>query len=184
MPGRSCYLLLWTLVVCSLLADVASQARAAVYRHTDAQGNVVWSDRPGGTRAEIRAPRVLSPSSDSSTHQITPATPARFAPYQRIVIKPRSSPVTVEQARRGIPLRLDIVPRLRAGDRVQLTIDGRRHQSPLFSHVLMAMGLKAGRHALVAEVLDSAGAVRQRSGVMTLEVFAASTSESDPASPR
>lgn len=184
VPGRSCYPLLWTLGVCWLLADLPSQAHAAVYRHTDAQGNIVWSDRPGGTRAQVRAPRVLSPSSGTDSPGAVPATPVRFTPYQRVVLKPRSAPVTVEQARRGIPLRLDIVPRLRAGDQVQLIIDGRRHQSPLSSHVLMAMGLKAGRHALVAEVLDSAGVVRQRSDVMTLDVLAASTSESEPANSR
>lgn len=173
-------MMLWIVVVWLLLASATSQARAEVYRHTDARGNVVWSDRPGGTRAEIRAPRVLSPSRGSDKSMATPVAPARFTPYQRVFFKPRSAPVTLEQARRGIALRLETVPRLRSGDRVQLIIDGRRHQSALFSHVLMAMGLAAGRHELVAEILDSTGAVRQRSRVMTLEVLATSEPGASP----
>ena len=171
MSGRFCHMMLWIVVFWLLLAFATSQARAEVYRHTDARGNVVWSDRPGGTRAEIRAPRVLSPSRASDKSMATPVAFARFTPYQRVFFKPRSAPVTLEQARRGIPLRLETVPRLRSGDQVQLIIDGKRHQSALFSHVLMAMGLAAGRHELVAEILDSTGTVRQRSRVMTLEVL-------------
>ncbi|REC95263.1 DUF4124 domain-containing protein [Kushneria indalinina] len=170
MPGRFCYLMLWTVVVWLLLVAAMPQARAAVYRHTDAQGNIVWSDRPGGTRAEVRAPRVLSPSKASDATAAIPPAPAVFVPYQRLTLKPRTAPVTLDQARRGIPLRLEIAPRLRAGDRVQLRVDGRRHQSPLASRVLVAMGLTPGRHALVAELLDSSGTVRQRSPVMTLEI--------------
>ncbi len=164
-------MMLWIVVFWLLLASATSQARAEVYRHTDARGNVVWSDRPGGTRAEIRAPRVLSPSRASDKSMATPVASTRFTPYQRVFFKPRSAPVTLEQARRGIPLRLETVPRLRSGDQVQLIIDGKRHQSALFSHVLMAMGLAAGRHELVAEILDSTGTVRQQSRVMTLEVL-------------
>ncbi|WP_165814112.1 DUF4124 domain-containing protein [Kushneria phyllosphaerae] len=173
-------MMLWTIVVCLLLAAATSQARAAVYRHTDAQGNIVWSDHPGGTRTAIRAPRVLSPGGASDASVLLPAAPLRFTPYQRVLLRPRSAPVTLEQARRGIPLRLETAPRLRTGDRVQLSVDGQRHQSPLFSHVLMAMGLTAGRHALVAEIIDSAGTVRQRSKVMALEVLAVSDNEASP----
>ncbi|WP_445620522.1 DUF4124 domain-containing protein [Kushneria sp. Sum13] len=173
-------MMLWTIVVWLLLAAATSPARAAVYRHTDAQGNIVWSDHPGGTRAAIRAPRVLSPVGASDISVVIPAAPGRFTPYQRVLLKPRSAPVTLEQARRGISLRLETTPRLRPGDRVQLSVDGQRHQSPLFSHVLMAMGLTAGRHALVAEILDSAGTVRQRSRVMTLEVLALSGNDAPP----
>ncbi|WP_456268519.1 DUF4124 domain-containing protein [Kushneria sp. AK178] len=181
MPGRPCYLMLWTVVVWLLPAAVMPDVRAAVYRHTDAHGHVVWSDRPGGTRAEVRAPRVLSPAGASSERPITPSAPAAFTPYQYVRLKPRSAPVSVERARRGIPLRLEIVPRLREGDRVQLRVDGKRHQSPLASRVLMAIGLEAGRHELIAEVLDRSGTVRQRSPVMTLEVV--SSPDPAPASP-
>lgn len=167
-------MMLWIVVVWLLLASAMPQARAEVYRHTDARGNIVWSDHPSGTRAAIRAPRVLSPAGASDKSMATPVAPAHFTPYQRVMLKPRLAPVTLEQARRGIPLRLETVPRLRRGDQVQLIIDGKRHQSALFSHVLMAMGLAAGRHELVAEILDSTGTVRQRSRGMTLEVLATS----------
>lgn len=174
-------MMLWVPVVCALLASVTPQAGAAVYRHLDAQGNVVWSDRPGGTRAEVRTPRVLSPGRAPAEKKAAAApssAPAAFTPYQSVRLRPRTTPVTLEQARRGVSLRVDTVPRLRDGDRVQLSVDGRRHQSPLSSRVLVAIGLGAGAHALVAEVLDAGGTVRQRSPVMTLEVMASPGSAS------
>ncbi|GHC21621.1 hypothetical protein GCM10010082_11710 [Kushneria pakistanensis] len=168
---------LWAVVLWLLLTAVIPDAHAAVYRHTDAQGNTVWSDRPSGTRAQVRAPRVLSPAKAASEPAATPSVPAVFIPYQRVSLKPRAAAVTFEQARLGIALRVETVPPLRASDRVQLMINGRRHQSPLASRVLVAMGLAAGRHDLMAEVLDSAGKVRQRSPIMTLEVLAATESQ-------
>ncbi|SFC86762.1 protein of unknown function [Kushneria avicenniae] len=171
-------MMLWVPVVCALLVDAIPQAGAAVYRHLDAQGNVVWSDRPGGIRAEVRPPRVLSSGRVPVMNQGAAAAPAPFTPYQSVRLRPRSAPVTLEQARRGVSLRVETAPQLRNGDRVQLSVDGKRHQSPLSSRVLMAIGLDAGAHALVAEVLDASGTVRQRSPVMTLEVV--SSPESGP----
>ncbi len=180
MPGRLCRMTLWVAVVWSLFLTAMPQAGAAVYRHTDERGNVVWSDRPGGTRTDVRAPQVLSPSKVLSEAVATPSAPAVFTPYQRVTLAPRSAPVTLDQARRGVPVRLETVPRLRDSDRVQLSVNGRPHQSPLASRVLVAMGLEAGRHELVAEVLDSSGTVRQRSPVMTLEILPAGVPASRP----
>lgn len=155
-----------------------------IYRTTDAQGNVVFTDNPerGGepvelapltvvpSRGETGAARVVPPASE-----IEPARPGQpFMPYDsfRILSPAHEQAFPVGHAG-NVQVELAVEPALREDHRVQLLVDGRVSQSALHATTFMLANLNPGEHVLQAELLDASGQVRHRTSPVTIYVHRA-----------
>lgn len=158
---------------------VALPALAApVYRHVDANGNVVYSDEPGqGNRVDLKPITVVDPAeveSRSRPAESTPTSPSAVD-YERFAITSPSNGETLPTGQGGnVQVQLAIEPELQPGDRVQLRVDGEVSQSPMHTSVFALSQLERGEHRIQAELLDTQGRVRLSTPAITLYVQRAS----------
>ncbi|WIX32261.1 DUF4124 domain-containing protein [Salinicola sp. JS01] len=157
---------------------------APVYRHIDAQGNVVYSDRPAsGERVELAPISVVDPQGEAEgVSGMVPSSPPReasapeaAASYTRFEIASPADGTTLPTGRAGdVQVRLAIQPPLADADRVQLRVDGEVRQSPMRTQVFAVSGLARGEHQLLAEIVDPQGQVQLATPPVTLYVQRAS----------
>lgn len=159
-----------------------------VYRSTDAQGNVIFTDQPdrGGERVELPevtvvpsrrqdepAPRQAEPREEGGEAQRSVSSP--FMPYSRFRIASPEHETTLPTGSAGnVPVELAIEPELRDDHQVRLLVDGEVSQSAMHTTAFMLTNLDRGEHELQAELLDGSGQVRHRSAPVTLYVQRAS----------
>lgn len=173
--------------VAALLVALPALA-APVYRHVDANGNVVYSDEPGqGSRIDLKPITVVDPAeveSRSRPAQSTTTSPSAVD-YDRFAITSPSNGETLPTGQGGnVQVQLAIEPELQPGDRVQLRVDGAVSQSPMHTSVFALSQLERGEHRIQAELLDTQGRVRLSTPAITLYVQRASVNlPSNPNNP-
>ncbi|PWV71791.1 DUF4124 domain-containing protein [Halomonas sp. A11-A] len=171
-----------------LLFSLAAQAQT-IYRTTDAQGNVVFTDNPerGGEQVEL-APLTVVPSSgevrrgeavpqlEASGAAAATGSPGQpFMPYDSFrIVSPSHEQVFPVGAAGNVPVELGIQPELREDHRVRLLVDGQVSQTAMHTTAFMVANMNPGEHVLQAELLDGSGAVRHRSSPVTIYVHRAS----------
>lgn len=168
--------------------SLAAQAQT-IYRITDAQGNVVFTDNPerGGEQVEL-APLTVVPSRGevrtgapaprleaSGAAAATGSLGQPFMPYDSFRMR---SP-THEQAfpvgvAGNVAVELGIEPELREDHRVRLLVNGQVSQSAMHTTAFMVANMDPGEYVLQAELLDGNGAVRHRTSPVTVYVHRAS----------
>lgn len=162
---------------------------ATVYRTTDAEGNVVFTDQPseGGERVDLEpltvvpspepapSPPVVRARDPASARPSAGAVSGPFMPYSTFrIASPQDEETLPTGAAGNAQVALDIDPDLRDDHRVRLLLDGQVSQSALHTSVFMLTNLNRGEHRLQAELLDASGQVRHRSEPVTLYVQRAS----------
>ncbi|MDW5378581.1 DUF4124 domain-containing protein [Halomonas sp. HP20-15] len=158
---------------------------ANVYRTTDAQGNVVFTDKPVGNAERVDLePLTVVPSAqlDAAPPRTQRAEPAAsrdvgqpFMPYSTFrIAAPEDGQTLPTGAAGNVQVQLAIEPALREDHKVRLLVDGAISQSALHSSAFMLTNLERGEHTLIAELLDADGKVRHRSAPVTLYVQRAS----------
>ncbi|WP_367399073.1 DUF4124 domain-containing protein [Halomonas sp. 707D7] len=150
------------------LAAMAVEAQT-VYRVTDAQGNVTYTDDPerGGEAVTLAPLPSVSPSAPA-TPRASPGQP--FMPYDRFVIESPAAGALIAGATTPVEVRIE--PPLRDDHRVQLRVNGELSQSALHSSAFWLAGLSGGRHRLQAELVDGQGRVQHRTEAVSIEVIA------------
>lgn len=168
----------------------ASLEAATVYRSTDAQGNVIFSDQPidNGERVELQ-PLTVVPSAEAERRPDSAQSPAAatresrsstrvtapFMPYSTFRIVSPQEEATLPTGYGGnVQVELEIDPELREDHRVRLLLDGEVSQSAMHTDAFMLTNLDRGEHVLRAELIDAQGQVRHRSAPVTLYVQRAS----------
>jgi hypothetical protein len=161
-----------------LSAIVSSAQAASVYRHVDADGNVVYSDEPqAGQRVELKPITVVDPDTpEARTSPDGPTqAPVSAIDYERFMISSPRDDQTLPTGQAGnVQVQLAIEPALQRGDRVQLRVDGEVRQSPMHTSVFALSQLERGEHRLQAELVDAQGRVRLVTPAVTLHVQRAS----------
>ncbi|MCL7941657.1 DUF4124 domain-containing protein [Halomonas sp. ATCH28] len=174
-----------------LSASLAAQAQT-IYRTTDAQGNVVFTDNPerGGEevvlkpltvvpgRGEVReagAPAVVDGGGSGSGGGAAAGPGQPFMPYDSFgILSPRQEETLPTGAAGNVQVSLGVQPDLREDHRVRLLVDGQVSQTAMYTDTFMLNNLERGEHVLQAELLDGSGAVRHRTSPVTLYVQRAS----------
>ncbi|MGM0782827.1 MAG: DUF4124 domain-containing protein [Pseudomonadota bacterium] len=167
----------------------APTGATTVYRTTDEQGNVVFTDNPerGGEKVELK-PLTVVPArgevqrNEASSTADEPEEEGRrasesspFMPYDRFGIASPGHEETLPTGASGnVAVELAIQPSLREDHRVRLLVDGEISQSALHTDAFLLNDLHRGEHVLQAELLDANGEVRHRSDPVTLYVQRAS----------
>ncbi|WP_163558995.1 DUF4124 domain-containing protein [Halomonas sp. NO4] len=178
-----------TLLLIALgLALAAPAGATTVYRTTDAEGNVVFTDDPdrGGEQVELEPLTVVpsrgegrsgQPPARAESGEPRPAASpsAPFMPYDRFGISAPQHEATLPTGAAGnVAVELAIEPALREDHRVRLLLDGEVSQSAMHTDAFLLNNLPRGEYVLQAELLDGTGEVRHRTEPVTLYVQRAS----------
>ncbi|SDL48812.1 protein of unknown function [Modicisalibacter muralis] len=185
MPIRSMCLML------GLCLPLAGLQAASVYRSVDAQGNVIFTDKPieNSERIELEpltvvpSPEPLSSipadsdeaADDAASGDSAGAVSGPFMPYSTFrIVSPQDEQTLPTGVAGNVQVELEIDPDLRDDHRVRLLLDGEISQSAMHTKAFMLTNLDRGEHRLRAELLDASGNVRHRSAPITLYVQRAS----------
>lgn len=157
------------------LAEAEARAPAGagegrIYRMTDEQGRVIFTDSPpaGADAREVRPqPSNIMPAPARPQGQARPSPPASpdaFAGYSEIVIHAPAADQTFQNPQQPISVQVGVTPALQAGHQLRILHNG----TPLAGTQLVQP--VRGAHTLVAQVLDDDGKVLAESGAVTVHV--------------
>lgn len=149
-----------------------------VYKQLDANGNVVYSDKPldknatpvGNLNANI-APSNTSDQNDTQESKETPATPSD-KPYTRFTIVSPADEESI-QNQPTLTIKFDIDPALKKGDKIQAYLDGNRWDQPFPSNILTFTTPERGTHSVYGELLDKNSHPIMRTKSITIYVHQA-----------
>lgn len=154
-----------TLLLCLLF--VTQAASAQVYTYIDAEGNRVFTDKPRSSTAE----RVmLAPSNSAQMSQPQPTV--RMAPppavskptvhYQLLRILVPEPDASIHNGSGDMIVTLNSEPGLLPGHSYRLLLNGEPQGETSRSPVFSLQHVDRGTHQLVAEIIDSAGLIVER----------------------
>lgn len=149
---------------CLLIAGFGNAALAEVYTYIDAGGNRVFTDqpRPGNAKRVEMAPmnampalKRLSPPKPSAEELVAPQ-------YQVLRILFPAPDSVVEDAAGNLMVTVNSEPALLPEHSYRLLFDGKQVGSSGRSAVFPLENLERGTHQLAVEIVDSQGAVMER----------------------
>jgi hypothetical protein len=154
-----------TLLLCLLF--ITQAASAQVYTYIDAEGNRVFTDKPRNSNAE----RVmLAPSNSAQMSQPQPTV--RMAPppavskptvhYQLLRILVPEPDASIHNGSGDMIVTLNSEPGLLPGHSYRLLLNGEPQGETSRSPVFSLQHVDRGTHQLVAEIIDSAGLIVER----------------------
>lgn len=145
----------------STLALVASLASAQIYKTTDGDGNVVFTDTPpaGNSTEQVELQRTNSapppaamPKAESSPRQDEPAQPGVI-----VAITSPTPETTIPMGPGNFSVTARVEPPLAKGQSMQLSIDGEPHGGPQPSGFWDLTNIFRGAHDLVVQVINQDG---------------------------
>lgn len=170
----------------ALLLAAASMAMATeIYKRTDAQGNVTFSDQPPapGETAEKVPLRELNttpavqpsavPSASTSRNEAEPPDQQSFS----ISIASPANETTIPMGPGDVTVTAQATPPLGSLELLQLFLDGEAHGEPQHSTTWSLEGLLRGPHDLVVERLDRRGNRLDRSDSVRVYVLRPSVNQ-------
>lgn len=180
------------LLLALLVFPLASLAQA-VYRTTDAQGNVVFTDRPPANatpedRIEIRPTNTVRPVEVPAppAPAEAPAEEATVVSYSVAIASPANE-TSFPMGPGNFSVSANVNPALRAGDTLQLFLDGTPRGEPQAGANWDLTNVFRGRHDLTVGVIGASGETLAVSDPVTVFVHRPSTNfqnRQPPAKPR
>lgn len=176
------HLLLALLLVTAASLTWASSAQSAIYKTTDAEGNVVFTDVPpkddaksleltqGNTyRPETPTPVNTAPVAADEADENAEDVPA--AGYNKIAI---TSPVHDEALRENagnisVSVTMDPALDTSSGHRVQVLVDG-QVAGEASSATVSLQNIDRGTHSLIAQVIDANNSVLASSSAVVVHL--------------
>ena len=144
----------------------ALPAGAAIYSYIDAEGNRVFTDRPGGRAVE----QVQTKPANSMAAQPVPPPkqPARIPKaatpgYELLEVMQPEPDATIRNNAGELTVSVTSTPALHPGHQYRLLLDGVPVGLPGTSPVLMLQNIDRGSHQLLVQVIDSQGESLQAS---------------------
>jgi len=164
-----------------LLFTVASHAE--IYKGTDAEGNVIYSDEELPNTTEIQVPEPTSipmpkPEPKKTVEEETEDTVA----YELFKILSPSKDETIRIASGDMPVSLSITPELdiEQGHRITVYIDGTASLSTTKLNIQIP-NVDRGSHSVRAEIKDNKNKVLIKSNTVTFHMKRHSTQHKKPA---
>jgi|AMFO01.1.fsa_nt_gi hypothetical protein len=146
------------LVLFALASASAAPAVAEVYKRTNPDGSVEFTDVPSKQEEE---PVPLNPTNtfeapSAPLQQSTPKPKASQEKYSAISITSPANEATIRDNTGAITVNVSLTPALQSGHKLVLLVDGsQKGESTSGSFELT--NLDRGSHSLAAQVLDDAG---------------------------
>ena len=145
---------------------------AEIFKWTDSNGNVHFSDKaqPGAERVELPPVQVYSPPSETPSNpppaqQSKPATSTEYTLVE--FIQPVDQ-ATVRDNQGNFLVNIAIEPSLDPDDLVQILLDNAPIGKPQNSTSFQLKGVNRGSHRLQAQILSAEGEVLKSSETITI----------------
>lgn len=150
------------LLLALLLIPVTGLTQA-IYRTTDAQGNVVFTDTPPtnatpADRIEIRPTNTARPT-EIPAPRVTDAAPvggSAIVAYTVTITEPANE-TTIPMGPGNFPVSVNISPALQSAENLQLFVDGAPQGKPQRAATWALTNVFRGQHDLTVGVIDNSG---------------------------
>ena len=160
-----------------LIFIVAAAAHAEVYKSINADGEVVYSDRPTQGAERVKMPPLPS-YTPQPVRTLTRSAPAveQQLQYESFTISSPASDATIRNNLGTVEIDTRLSPALMIslGHRIQFYLDGVAYGTLLDSTTLTLSNVERGEHRLSASVMDAAGTVLISTAEVTVHVKRAS----------
>jgi hypothetical protein len=160
-----------------LVFPLASLAQT-VYRTTDAQGNVVFTDRPPANtpadRVEIRPTNTVRPVEVPPPAAPAAASEAEVVFYSVTITDPANE-TSFPMGPGNFSVSASVTPAITEAENLQLFIDGTPRDEPQQSSTWDLTNVFRGRHDLTVGVIDASGKTIATSAPVTVFVHRPST---------
>lgn len=147
---------------------------AAVYKWTDSNGNVTFSDKPHEGAQQIELPKIQRFSSpavplENNTDDTDDVeVESTKNPYKKLLIVEPQDQVTIRNAQGVVNVKLELTPKLKPSDAIQLLMDNIAFGEPQSATNFTMQGVIRGSHTLTAQVVDKKGRILKTSDSITI----------------
>jgi hypothetical protein len=154
-----------------------SASHADIFKWTDSQGNVHFSDTPrqGAVRVDLpenqsfSAPKTQPPSEEVS--QPEKAGKQTGQVYTMVSIEQPQNEETIRNNQGSLAVSVKVTPNLMKGDKVQLILDGTPIGEPQPALQFGLNGINRGSHTIAVQIVDKKGNVIITSDSITVFMF-------------
>jgi len=149
-------------VIWILLLIATAAARADVYKSTNADGEVVYSDTPTRGAERLKMPTLPSYTPPPVRTISRPAhTIVQQIPYERFTLSRPANEATIRNNLGTVVMETVLTPALMSslGHRIQYYLDGVAQGASIDAATLTLSNVDRGEHQLSASVLDATGKV-------------------------
>ncbi|MFI4919549.1 MAG: DUF4124 domain-containing protein [Legionellales bacterium] len=154
------------------LITVICAAHAQIYKWTDSQGNVHFSDTPHEGAEQLSIPNAQSyapPKGLSSpVPQPNASSEQKDHGYTKIAINQPQNEATIRNNQGYLVVAAQLEPDLAPGDVLQLIFDGSPLGDPQTALLFQLNGIYRGSHTIAIQVLDAGGNVLNTSEPITI----------------
>lgn len=160
-------LVIWIILVATSIYAGTSQ----IYKWTDDNGNVHFSDKtqPGAVVVELPKAQTFSPpTSPKNIQSSNPISDSTLTHYDKVTIVQPEDQATIRNAQGVISVILAFKPKLRGEDKVQMILDGSPLGFPQAANVFALQDINRGSHTLAAQIVDMDGNVLNTSELITI----------------
>lgn len=157
-------------VIVTMLLVIATPALAKMYKCTDADGNIIYTDEPCIGGEELKLPPLPTFKSPPAKPNTKPASSESKAfEYTKLEIsKPRNEQMLEDQTGK-VEILVDIVPALQHldGHRLTISLDGTKLKGSGTTTRIQLDKVDRGSHTLQVSIIDESGAVLKTSPSVT-----------------
>lgn len=148
---------------------LTSAVHADIYKWTDTNGVVHFSDKPAPGAQSVHLP----PSQSISIEKLAPPLmedpiSEHHGGYEKIRVVQPDNEATIRDNQGSVPVIINVEPALQPDDKIQLVVDGASMGSPNHTVLFELNNLNRGAHTIAAELLDASGKVLLTSDVVTI----------------
>lgn len=162
-------------VVCMFLFCVAY---AQIFKWTDSQGVVHFSDQPHPGAKQLNMPDTQSstpPASQSGSapaqdEQKTEQASSGEDKYRKLVIIQPINDATIRNNQGYIVVVVEMEPDLAGGDKLQMIFDGTPLGEPQSSTLFQLNGINRGTHTIAIQIIKPDGTTLLTSDVITIHL--------------
>ncbi|KTD19446.1 DUF4124 domain-containing protein [Legionella israelensis] len=161
-------------IVCFwVLLMAASMAQSGIYKWTDSQGNVHFSDKPHRGAEVIQVPeaQTYSPPPVPETEKQNKAVAEddeTARGYEKIEIIQPENQATIRNNQGLVNVSVELAPDLKPGDRIQLIYDGEKLGPPQNTPNFILNNVYRGAHTIAVQVENAEGQVLTTSEPITI----------------
>ncbi|CAN5670453.1 DUF4124 domain-containing protein [soil metagenome] len=160
------------LILCCLLV-ITGMAHAAVYKWTDAEGNVQFSDKPHPGAEEIKElkPQTYEAAPVKESESPKEAPQEKFAGYKKVEILAPANDETIWDNIGSISVKVGLAPDLQValGHKVVLSVDGNPSEGAAATAFTLP-NMDRGTHSIQVTVVDDSGAKLSTSSTVTFHL--------------
>lgn len=132
---------------------------AQIYKWTDGDGNVHFTDKPHPGAEKVELPEVQtfsSPPIPKLPPELTQKDKSKAVDYKVSIVDPPDQ-VTIRNTMGYVPVNVQVEPALKSGDKLQLMFDGMPLGEPQATTVFALRDINRGSHTLSVQVVNEKG---------------------------